>query len=264
MNALEIKNLFVEYGDNQVLEDINLKIEDKHFLGIIGPNGGGKSTLLKAIVGLIDYKKGEIKIYGKNPKDLNGLLGYVPQASQFDKDFPINVEEVVLSGILKDNIKLFKKYNKNNYNKAENIMKKLDIYNLRKRQIGQLSGGQLQKVLIGRALMTEPKILLLDEPTASIDASSTTQIYELLSELNKDMTIIIVSHNMEAVASYLDSVACLNKKLYHHHEKQLEPETVKNVYGCPVDLIAHGMPHRVLGSHNHNHKAGEKVDRSNN
>ncbi|MGM0437814.1 MAG: metal ABC transporter ATP-binding protein [Bacillota bacterium] len=262
MNALEIKNLYVEYGNNEVLEDINLKIKDKHFLGIIGPNGGGKSTLLKAIVGLIDYKKGEIYVYGKNPKELNGDLGYVPQASQFDKDFPINVEEVVLSGVLKDNLKIFKKYNKNDYKKAKRIMKKLDIFNLRKRQIGQLSGGQLQKVLLGRALMTEPKMLLLDEPTASIDASSTTQIYELLNEINKDMTIIIVSHNMEAVASYLDSVACLNKKLYHHHEKQLDSETVKNVYGCPVDLIAHGIPHRVLGSHPH--KVGEKDDRSNN
>lgn len=262
MNALEIKNLYVEYGNNQVLENINLKIKDKHFLGIIGPNGGGKSTLLKAIVGLIDYKKGKINIYGKKPEKLNGVLGYVPQASKFDKNFPINVEEVVLSGILKNNIKLFKKYKKNDYKEAKKVMKQLNILNLKNRQIGQLSGGQLQKVLIGRALMTEPKILLLDEPTASIDASSTTQIYELLSELNKNMTIIVVSHNMEAVASYLDSIACLNKKLYHHHEKQLDPETVKNVYGCPVDLIAHGMPHRVLSSH-HN-KVGEKVDSSNN
>lgn len=256
MDALKVKNLYVEYGDNMVLEDINLKIKDKHFLGIIGPNGGGKSTLLKAIVGLVDYKKGEIKIYGKKPTDLNGILGYVPQASKFDKNFPINVEEVILSGILKDNLKIFKKYTKKDKNKAKKIMKRLDIINLKKRQIGQLSGGQLQKVLIGRALMTEPKILLLDEPTTSIDASSTTQIYELLNELNKDMTIIIVSHNMEAVASYLDSVACLNKKLYHHHEKQLDPETVKNVYGCPVDLVAHGMPHRVLGNH-HSH-GGDK------
>ena len=256
MDALKVKNLYVEYGDNMVLEDINLKIKDKHFLGIIGPNGGGKSTLLKAIVGLVDYKKGEIKIYGKKPADLNGILGYVPQASKFDKNFPINVEEVILSGILKDNLKIFKKYTKKDKNKAKKIMKRLDIINLKKRQIGQLSGGQLQKVLIGRALMTEPKILLLDEPTTSIDASSTTQIYELLNELNKDMTIIIVSHNMEAVASYLDSVACLNKKLYHHHEKQLDPETVKNVYGCPVDLVAHGMPHRVLGNH-HSH-GGDK------
>ena len=250
MYALKIKNLYVDYGENKVLKDINLRIKDKHFLGIIGPNGGGKSTLLKAITGLVDYKKGEIKIYGKDPGELNGILGYVPQASQFDKDFPISVEEVILSGILKDEFKLFKKYKKNDYRNAEKVMKKLGIDKFKNRQIGQLSGGQLQKVLVGRALMTEPKILLLDEPTASIDASSTTQIYELLSELNEDMTIIIVSHNMEAVASYLDSVACLNRKLYHHHEKQLDSETVKNVYGCPVDLIAHGIPHRVLGEHN--------------
>ena len=250
MNALKIQNLYVKYGKNQVLENINLEIEDKHFLGIIGPNGGGKSTLLKAIVGLIDYNRGKIRIYGKKPSELNGILGYVPQVSQFDRDFPISVKEVVLSGILKSKIKIFKKYTTKDDKKAETIMKKLGIYDLEKRQIGQLSGGQLQKVFLGRALMTEPKMLLLDEPTASIDTNSTTQIYELLSELNEDMTIIIVSHNMEAVASYLDSVACLNRKLYHHHEKQLDSETVKNVYGCPVDLIAHGIPHRVLGEHN--------------
>ena len=121
MDALKVKNLYVEYGDNMVLEDINLKIKDKHFLGIIGPNGGGKSTLLKAIVGLVDYKKGEIKIYGKKPADLNGILGYVPQASKFDKNFPINVEEVILSGILKDNLKIFKKYTKKDKNKAKKI-----------------------------------------------------------------------------------------------------------------------------------------------
>jgi len=262
MKALEIKNLCVKYGNNQVLENIDLEIEDKHFLGIIGPNGGGKSTLLKTIVGLIDYNKGSVKIYGKKPANLNGILGYVPQVSQFDKDFPINVEEVILSGVLKGKLKIFKKYTSKNYKRAEKIMKKLDIYNFKKRQIGQLSGGQLQKVLLGRALMTEPKMLLLDEPTASIDSSSTTQIYELLNELNKEMTIIIVSHNMEAVASYLDSVACLNKRLYHHHEKQLDSETVKNVYGCPVDLVAHGIPHRVLGDHPEH--GGEEVDRSSN
>ena len=110
MYALKIKNLYVDYGENKVLKDINLRIKDKHFLGIIGPNGGGKSTLLKAITGLVDYKKGEIKIYGKDPGELNGILGYVPQASQFDKDFPISVEEVILSGILKDEFKLFKKF----------------------------------------------------------------------------------------------------------------------------------------------------------
>ena len=138
-------------------------------------------------------------------------------------------------------------------------MKKLDIFELRKRQIGQLSGGQLQKVLIARALMTNPKIILLDEPTASIDSSSTTQIYELLRELNENMTIIVVTHNLEAVSSYFDSIACLNKTLYHHNDKNLDSETVKNVYGCPIDLIAHGAPHRVLGKH-----GGESNDRGNN
>ncbi len=249
MKAISIENLNVNYGKNRVLKNINLEIEDKHFLGIIGPNGGGKSTLIKVLAGLVNYKEGKVKIHGKCPENISGELGYVPQASEFDKNFPINVKGVVLSGALTNRMKLFQKYSKKNSDDAEKIMKKLDIFDLSKRQIGQLSGGQLQKVLISRALMTDPKIILLDEPTASIDTSSTTQIYELLSDLNKNMTIIVVTHNLEAVSSYFDSIACLNKTLYHHNDKKLDPETVKNVYGCPIDLIAHGTPHRVLGKH---------------
>lgn len=250
MKALSIKNLSVNYGENKVLKNINLDIDDKHFLGIIGPNGGGKSTLLKVIAGLIEFKKGEVKIYNNPPNNSENYLGYVPQASEFDRSFPINVKEVILTGSLSGKLSIFKKYNKADIKKSKNIMKKLDIFSLRERQIGQLSGGQLQKVLIARALMTKPKILLLDEPTASIDAGSTTQIYDLLKDLNNKMTIIVVTHNMEAVSSYFDSLACLNKTLYHHKdEKQIDSETVKNVYGCPVDLVAHGMPHRVLNKH---------------
>ncbi len=250
MKALSIKDLSVNYGKNKVLKNINLDINDKHFLGIIGPNGGGKSTLLKVIAGLIEYKNGEVKIYNNSPNKVNDVIGYVPQASEFDRSFPINVEEVILTGSLSSKLVIFKKYNNQDLKKSKSIMKKLDIFNLKERQIGQLSGGQLQKVLIARALMTKPKILLLDEPTASIDASSTTQIYDLLEELNNNMTIIVVTHNMEAVSSYFDSIACLNKTLYHHKdEKQLDSETVKSVYGCPVDLVAHGMPHRVLNKH---------------
>ena len=249
MKALSIENLFLSYGKNQVLKDINLEIEDKHFLGIIGPNGGGKTSLLKVISGLSEYDQGSVKIYGKNIKECDGYIGYVPQASEFDKSFPINVLDVILLGSLKAKFKLFENFSDRSVQNAEKIMRDLNIYNLKNRQIGQLSGGQLQKVLIARALMTDPKILLLDEPTASIDTSSTTHIYDLLSNLNDKITIIVVTHNLEAVSSYFDSIACLNKKLYHHNEKKIDSDTIKEVYGCPVDLIAHGMPHRVLAKH---------------
>lgn len=249
IKALQIRNLSVDYGENRVLDDINLDVDERQFLGIIGPNGGGKTTLLKTIAGLIDYKKGSILYFEKKLDLADNFIGYVPQGSEFEKKFPINVEDVILSGSLSGKLKFFHSYSKNDYLKAENIMRKLDLFDLKKRQIGRLSGGQLQKVLIGRALMAEPKILLLDEPTASIDANSTTQIYKFLRKLNNEMTIVMVTHNLEAVSSYLDSIACLNRKLYYHDDKNLSPETIKEVYGCPIDLIAHDIPHRVLAKH---------------
>ncbi|MCY6485696.1 ABC transporter ATP-binding protein [Clostridium aestuarii] len=249
-NIIEIIKASVYYDDVCALKNINLQVKNKEFLAVLGPNGGGKSTLLKVILGLEKLNQGEIKILGQSPKKTRNSIGYVPQFSKFDRKFPVSVIDVVLMGKLGEKIKPFYKYNKENEEKIFEIMNKLNIYHLKNRQIGQLSGGQLQKVLIARALVMQPQILLLDEPTASLDAKTKTQIYQILKKLNKEMTIIIVTHDIGVISAYVNSIACVNKELYYHGKAELSNEVVKKIYGCPVDLITHGtIPHRVLKTH---------------
>lgn len=247
--AIEIENLSVYYDDVCALSNINLTVSEKEFLGIIGPNGGGKSTLVKAILGLIKPSSGSVKIYGKEPGNQQRILGYVPQFLKFDRNFPINVMDVVLMGRLPAGCRLFHRYTKEDREIAETMLEKLGMHELKERQIGQLSGGQLQRVLIARALAVQPKIILLDEPTSSVDSTSKYQIYELLNKLNEEITVIVVTHDTEAVSSHIKSLACLNTKLYYHGAPELDNETFQQVYGCPVELIAHGVPHRVLKKH---------------
>ncbi|HKL13732.1 MAG TPA: ATP-binding cassette domain-containing protein, partial [Halanaerobiales bacterium] len=190
-----------------------------------------------------------VKIKGHSIKEGRKLVGYVPQISDFDKNFPINVEDVILMGRITDQKGLFFNYSQEDKEFSKEIMKDLDIYEIRDRQIGRLSGGQLQRVLIGRALAAEPEILLLDEPTASLDAEARGNIYSILKEINKDITILVVTHDITAISTHFDSVACLNRNLHYHGDKNITREDLDQVYGCPVELIAHGVPHRVLAEH---------------
>lgn len=249
MDIIELKNITVFYDDVCALKNVNLNIKEKEFLGIIGPNGAGKSTLLKVILGLIKPSSGEILISGQNINKTNRIIGYVPQASIFDTTFPISVSDVVHMGRLRGNYRLFHKYSDEDKDIVKNTLNDLELYEIRDRQIGQLSRGQLQRVLIARALVVKSEIILLDEPTASVDVNSRSQIYDLLKKLNNELTIVVVTHDLAAISTYFDSIACLNKKLHYHGSKELKEDTVRKVYGCPVDLIAHGVPHRVLNLH---------------
>ncbi len=247
--AIELEDVSVKLGEQLVLSNISMQIPEKDFLGIIGPNGGGKTTLLKTILGIIKPVNGNIKILGDKNYDRKKMIGYVPQASLFDNNFPISVLDVVLMARLPSGLNWFHNYSRDDILAAESILDKLDILELKDRQIGQLSGGQLQRVLLARGLAVDPEILLLDEPTASVDAANTSLIYSLLNELNREKTIIVVTHDLAAVSSYFNNLACLNRKLHHHGSKELNKETTDRVYGCPVDLIAHGQPHRVFAAH---------------
>lgn len=247
--AVNIENLSVKYGDYVALENICLTIDEGEFLGIMGPNGGGKSTLLKAMLNLLPVKVGKITYFGKPFNKINFTIGYVPQFSPVDKKFPVSVLEVVAMGCLKRGLHPFFKYSDKDYENAHKILDMVGIDKLSKRQISELSGGEFQRMLIARALASNPKILILDEPCASVDPKSAEQIYNLLEELNKKVTIIMVTHDLMAISSKVKRIACLNKTLVFHGEPVLDEGTIGKLYGCPVDLIAHGVPHRVLGKH---------------
>lgn len=244
-SAIHIRHLSVYYGAHCALKDINLNIESGDFLAVIGPNGGGKSTLLKAILGLLSPTEGKISYESSKP------IGYVPQHSAFDKNFPMTVQQAILLGGLENNFRPFWQFDRFKREKAQQLMEKFSLTDHAKRLIGQLSGGQLQKVLIARALMGDPTILLLDEPTASLDAHAKNDIYEWLSILNREKTIVLVSHDMMAVSPYIKNIACLNKTLhYHGKEEYLKQGVLEQTYGCPIELLGHGdMPHRILSSH---------------
>ncbi len=248
--VIELKDVWVRYGNQVILEAVNLKLEKPEgLLGIIGPNGGGKTTLLKVLLGLLKPYRGSVKLFGKTPEKSRDLVGYVPQYKRFDFDFPISVWEVVLTGRM-SHTGFLKKYSDADKKAAEEALKTVEMYQYKDRQIGQLSGGQRQRVFIARALATNPKLLLLDEPNSGLDPHMQDELYRLLDRLKKDMAIIMVTHDLSAVSIYVDKIACLNGKLHYHNSKEIPVEDLEATYQCPVELIAHGVPHRVLERHN--------------
>ncbi|MBN1261190.1 MAG: metal ABC transporter ATP-binding protein [Anaerolineae bacterium] len=246
--AIHVSHLWAGYETGSVLEDINLTVQRLDFIGLIGPNGGGKTTLLKVLLGLLPPTRGEVRIMGKPVREGRKHIGYVPQVVAFDHDFPVNVWDVARMGRL-GRRGLFRRYSSRDDAVAEQALRQVEMWELRTRPIGELSGGQRQRVYIARALATEPDILLLDEPTASVDPKISTSIYELLQRLNDHVTIVLISHDMSAVSSYVKTVGCLNRHLFYHEDRYLTPEMLELAYQCPIDLIAHGAPHRVFAPH---------------
>ena len=248
--AIDIKDVNLTLRGRLVLENINLTLHQGEFLGLIGPNGGGKTVLLKVILGLLAPDSGSIQIFGENPVNSRGLVSYVPQHARFDYDFPISVLDVVLMSRLGPK-GINATYTPEDYAVAHAALAQVELDELSKRQIGKLSGGQLQRALIARAIAMEPKLLLLDEPTASLDSRIGRGIYALLDELSKRMTIVLVSHDIGVISQHITSIACLNQRLHFHNSRELTPAMIEETYGCPVELIAHGHAHRVLPHHHH-------------
>lgn len=249
MSTININNLSFSYSKTDILENINLDVQDKDFLAIIGPNGGGKSTLLKLILGFNEPKEGTIKIDGEqNTKKLSNI-GYVPQNTNININFPIKVIDVVMMGHIRDEKE--KKQSKNflhkyfniGYNEFEkscalNALAQVDMKDYANQKIGNLSGGQRQRVMIARALCAHPDILLLDEPTASIDVTGQKQVYELLKELNKDITIVVVSHDISIIFAYANKVAHINKNLtFHDISDKNDFECEDDEHFCEVEMF---------------------------
>jgi zinc transport system ATP-binding protein len=234
------------YGGSPVLESVSLELDEGDFLGIIGPNGGGKTTLLKIMLGLLRPDRGRVEVFGRPPAERRGTIGYVPQYVGFDAGFPIDVLDTVLMGRL--GVKR-RETSRESREVAVQALERVDLGGLARESIGRLSGGQLQRVLIARALAGEPKVLLLDEPTASVDTRVGRSVYELLERLSERMTIVLVSHDIGVVSRYVKTIACLNVRLHYHRSKELTEAMLEAAYGCPVDLVAHGHPHRVFPAH---------------
>jgi len=248
-DIVRLENVWVSYNGTPALEDVNLVVVEHDFLGVIGPNGGGKSTLLKVILGLVKPQRGSVSVLGSLPERSRNRIGYVPQHSNYDHDFPVSVMEVVLMGRYGKR-GILKPYDGSDREAAEKALARVGMLSHAHTQIGQLSGGQQQRTFIARALVSDPALLLLDEPTASVDSAMQTDFYELLEELKREMAIVMVSHDIGAVSVFVDKIACLNVQLYYHGSSEITPQILEATYKCPVQLIAHGdIPHRVLRKH---------------
>lgn len=245
---IELENVDFSYNHHAILKDVNMKVYANDFIAVIGPNGGGKTTLLKIMLGLLPLGRGSVRIFGQKPQKVSHRIGYVPQNVNANKNFPISVMDVVLLGCMRSE-KLWKHPRKMDRILAKEALDKMEMLNYSHRPIGELSGGQRQRVFIARALAGKPEILFLDEPTASVDTHGQTELYSLLKELNKNVTILVVSHDLMVVSSYVKSVICVNQGVHQHNAAEMTKEMLDMAYQCPVELIAHGLPHRVLGDH---------------
>jgi len=242
----EIHSLSAGYDSNIVLQNIDLAVAERDFIGVIGPNGGGKTTLLKVILGLLRPVKGSITFN----EDLirQKQIGYLPQLSAGDITFPVTVTDVILSGLMARK-RLVSWMSASDRKKALSVIDNLGLHGLEKASLAELSGGQLQRVFLGRAVIGEPKLLLLDEPGNFVDSSFELDFYRKLKELNEKMAILMVSHDVGTISSYVKSFACVNRELHYHPSPVITSEQLK-IYGCPIQLITHGdVPHTVLEKH---------------
>ncbi len=237
--VIEVEDLSFSYADALVLERVSLVIEAGEFVGLVGPNAGGKSTLLKLILGLLEPQAGRIRVLGQSPRQAVRHIGYVPQHPSFPRDFPISVEQVVLMGRLGIG-PLLGGYRKRDRVSAARALEEVEALELARRPIGTLSGGQLQRVLLARALVGEPRILILDEPTANIDQRAEGDVFDLLADLNQRLTILLVSHDIAFISAYVGRVACLNRTLNCHPTQAVDEHIIQHLYGGHVRQVAHG------------------------
>ena len=242
---ISFQDVDFSYSSEPILEDVNLKIHPGEFVSVIGPNGGGKTSLLLLALGMLRPNRGTVQVFGRAPERERSRLGYVPQFTRFDPLFPVTVYDVVQMGRL--GRFWTGPYRKEDREAALTALEQVGLAELRRRSFSELSGGQRQRVLIGRALATEPEVLLLDEPTANVDRLATDKLYELLVDLNQRLTVVLVSHDLGIVSRFVSSVVCVNKTVFTHPVSELTGEMIRDLYGGEIALVRH------------DHKAGEVV-----
>jgi zinc transport system ATP-binding protein len=235
--AIKFENVTFGYTSVPVVENVNFTIRKGEFISIVGPNGGGKTTLLKMILGLLKPDKGVIKILGNNPGSMRKSIGYMPQSLQYDQQFPITVMDIVMMGRLGN--RWGGPYSKSDRSAALKAMKTLGIENLAKRSLSEISGGQRQRVLIARTLACEPEILLLDEPTANVDADVEKALYDFLQNLDERLTVVMVSHDLAFVMKNVKCVICVNKTVVRHPTSEVTPEAIESLYKGEMRIVRH-------------------------
>lgn len=246
-------NVNVQFGRTTVLEDITFTVPGRETLCVVGPNGGGKSTLLRVLLGLKDIRSGEVRILGQPPRAARMRMGYMPQYFSIDPMFPIDVEGIVLMGRLQ--ARGTGLFTRSDRSAAEKALEEVGLLAHRKERFMALSGGMKQRVLIARALVNDPEILLLDEPTAMVDAHIEAKLLGQLRELHRKMTILLVSHDAAFVSSLVDEVLCVNRTAVMHQLKRVEDDALRRLYGEDVQAVIHGDH-----CHSHNHAKAEDRD----
>ncbi len=239
---IHIENLDFSYGNISVLEQVNLSISDKEFVCMVGPNGGGKTTLLKLLLGLLEPQAGTVSVFGESPTAGRKWIGYLPQHAHLDSKFPVTALDVVLMGRL-GKTRNIGPYTKIDRAKACGMLTRVGLDKLAKRPLATLSGGQRQRVLIARALVSEPKLLLLDEPTSSLDDYVERELYDLLLELNEELTVLVVTHDIGFVSSYVDKVVCVNRQVRIHPTSEIDENIIHDMYGEHVHMVRHDREH---------------------
>lgn len=235
--AITISDLAFNYGGREILTDVNLTIWPFDSICIVGPNGGGKTTLMKLIIGLLHPTRGEVRIFGHKPEDAKQKIGYVPQYAEYDKQFPISVKEVVCMGRLGNSFT--GRYSKEDWQHTMNALTEVGLESFAESPFSALSGGQRQRVLIARALASGGELLILDEPTANIDQESESQFFELLQELNERMTILMVTHDVGFASKFFKRIACVNRRVVIHPTSELTGQLIKEMYGGDFQMIRH-------------------------
>lgn len=236
--VVEIENLSFSYNGQPVLQDVTLEIVERDFASVVGPNGGGKTTLLRLILGLLQPTRGTIRVFGQSPERGRRRIGYMPQRVEVDPRFPVSVMDVVLMGRL-GVARVLGPFSRRDRQVAERVLAEVALGDLQRRHFSELSGGQRQRVLIARALAGDPELLLLDEPTASLDAGIESELMDLLQRLNERLTIIMVSHDLGFVSQFVKTVVCVKGQCVIHPTSKITGEMINEIYGGDVRMVRH-------------------------
>jgi zinc transport system ATP-binding protein len=246
---IEIRQVTVKYDAKPVLKNIDLDVRANDFLAIIGPNGGGKTTLLKVILGLIKPVEGRISFFDCGKPVASLKIGYLPQINPIDRRFPISVYEVIASGLAGEKPR-FRDFTALQKDRIRQLIVRMGVEQFAKRAIGELSGGQLQRTLLARAMVSNPRMLILDEPNTYVDKNFESRFYELLEEINEDTAVMLVSHDVGTLLPRVKNVACVNETLHYHYGADVSEDWLSQTCACPIEIVGHGnFPHRVLKKH---------------